>query len=316
MNKIKIIKFLFSAFLLLNLPAFAQVEDSLSSGEAPSKRPKYMENSELYVSDERVFIKKKKKQTVEIAGKIYKRSGERLNGAYVSIKEGKNGKVVAETFAGDNGYFKVVLPLDKHYFVSVSYGGFYTKNIDLSARVFDQGLYDRWSVKFNVEMIDTFALVKELPELQKPVAKIIYYGERYGFGYDENYTRKAHEEITKRVQEETIKLASGGNKEIEEKLINAEALKVKAEKAGALADIPAVEEKMSEFRNGVTDEIIFETRRTIKRTIIKDKSRNDVYQQVNYPWGGVFYFKNNQNITEASYSAELAPFKKPIPVSQ
>lgn len=274
------------------------ISSHIEIGDTTDVMPIERPQSPLFISDERVTVKKKKKKTVDIEGKVYTQDGNLLPGAYVAAFEGKKvkGKPTRETIVGANGKFKITLPLEKNYIVEVMYPGYYPKMVEFSAKTFDKGTEERWSAKFNFEMIDTLVGKDSLKSISKPVAKIIYYGNRYGFGYDDDYTNKAQEELRKE-----LALAKEGVVEVKKE-------PVKKEAVPPALDIPALESPVNKYPDGLTEEVIFETRRTIKRTVVKDtkNSLENVYQMVKYAWGGVFYFKNNQSITQNTYDTEIA----------
>ncbi|MBL0052543.1 MAG: hypothetical protein IPP29_14055 [Bacteroidetes bacterium] len=67
-----------------------------------------------------------------------------------------------------------------------------------------------------------------------------------------------------------------------------------------------------EYAEGITEEKIEETKLTTYKTIVKRKSSQEVYKKVVYNWGGVFYFKNDQSISELSYNLLINNAKKEL----
>jgi hypothetical protein len=70
-------------------------------------------------------------------------------------------------------------------------------------------------------------------------------------------------------------------------------------------DRPRQDPRASEFRQGVTEEIIENQNNstTIRRTVVEG-TEVDVYEKTFFSWGGVFYTKNGNNITEETWDAE------------
>jgi hypothetical protein len=63
---------------------------------------------------------------------------------------------------------------------------------------------------------------------------------------------------------------------------------------------------------GITQDTIVETNRTILRSIVKSNTVQATYLRVTYSYGGVFFFKNSQSITENSYNMELDAIRKTL----
>ncbi len=61
----------------------------------------------------------------------------------------------------------------------------------------------------------------------------------------------------------------------------------------------------SDYKEGVTEETVAETNRSIFRVVIKKDGATYNYQKIVYKWGGVFYFKNDNSITESTYVQDI-----------
>ena len=70
-----------------------------------------------------------------------------------------------------------------------------------------------------------------------------------------------------------------------------------------VAAIPKIRD--SDYKEGVTDETVNETNRVIYRTVVKKDGNAFNYQKIAYTWGGVFYFKNDNSITQILFEQEL-----------
>ena len=88
----------------------------------------------------------------------------------------------------------------------------------------------------------------------------------------------------------------------------------KGDKSQTTATKPAAIPKIidSDYKEGVTEETITETNRTIFRTVVKIDGATTNYQKIVYGWGGVFFFKNHMNMTETSYMQEIKHAKTSI----
>lgn len=73
--------------------------------------------------------------------------------------------------------------------------------------------------------------------------------------------------------------------------------------AKVVAAIPKIRD--SDYKEGVTDETVNETNRVIYRTVVKKDGNAFNYQKIAYTWGGVFYFKNDNSITQILFEQEL-----------
>ena len=74
------------------------------------------------------------------------------------------------------------------------------------------------------------------------------------------------------------------------------------------APIPKIRD--SDYREGVTDETINESNRIIYRTVVKKEGSTFNYQKIVYGWGGIFYFKNENSITEISFEQDIKNAKR------
>ena len=65
----------------------------------------------------------------------------------------------------------------------------------------------------------------------------------------------------------------------------------------------------SDYRDGITEETLTEATRVIYRTVVKKEGSTFNYQKIVYGWGGIFYFKNENSITEISFNQEISNAK-------
>jgi L-ribulose-5-phosphate 3-epimerase UlaE len=66
-----------------------------------------------------------------------------------------------------------------------------------------------------------------------------------------------------------------------------------------------------EYPEGMSDETITESNRTIYRTIVKLASKQEVYSKVVYSYG-VFYFKENTSISQSTYDTDLKRIRESL----
>jgi hypothetical protein len=72
--------------------------------------------------------------------------------------------------------------------------------------------------------------------------------------------------------------------------------------------VPKIRE--SDYQEGITDETVKESNRSIIRTVVKKDGVTFNYQKITYNWGGIFYFKNEQSITANLFDQELSIARK------
>ena len=95
--------------------------------------------------------------------------------------------------------------------------------------------------------------------------------------------------------------------EAKKKMLGKAPNKTEDKPAPVAASVPKIIE--SDYKEGVTDETIKENNRTIYRTVVKKDGSALNYQKVVYNWGGVFYFKNDNSMTELTFQQELKNFR-------
>ena len=72
--------------------------------------------------------------------------------------------------------------------------------------------------------------------------------------------------------------------------------------------VPKIRE--SDYQEGITDETVTESNRSIVRTVVKKEGVTYNYQKITYNWGGIFYFKNEQSITATLFDQEINNARK------
>ncbi|MCB0429886.1 MAG: hypothetical protein KDD54_07205, partial [Flavobacteriales bacterium] len=65
-------------------------------------------------------------------------------------------------------------------------------------------------------------------------------------------------------------------------------------------------EKNKDYPEGKTEELIEERTRTIKKVIISREGNVTIYKQINYQWGGIFFFKDDESISKDLFERETA----------
>lgn len=74
--------------------------------------------------------------------------------------------------------------------------------------------------------------------------------------------------------------------------------------------VPKIRE--SDYQEGITDETVKESNRSIVRTVVKKEGVTYNYQKITYNWGGIFYFKNEQPVTAILFDQELNNARKEL----
>jgi hypothetical protein len=75
-------------------------------------------------------------------------------------------------------------------------------------------------------------------------------------------------------------------------------------------EVPKVVE--SDYKDGVTEEKIPESNRTIERTVIKRFGEFNNYQKIIYNWGGIFYYRNESPMTATAFVSEINEAKQQL----
>jgi hypothetical protein len=61
----------------------------------------------------------------------------------------------------------------------------------------------------------------------------------------------------------------------------------------------------SDYKEGITEETVKESNRTIQRVVVKMDGSATNYQKIVYNWGGIFYFKNEGSITQSTFEQDI-----------
>ena len=95
--------------------------------------------------------------------------------------------------------------------------------------------------------------------------------------------------------------------EAEYKAKEAEQKKLQEEKQRTQEFISDIARKYPE---GVYQDVVFESNRSIERTIVNKNNVVDVYKKIKYNWGGVYYFKNEKAISYGMFQSETTVSNK------
>ncbi len=116
---------------------------------------------------------------------------------------------------------------------------------------------------------------------------------------DQSQVSLVEEEIEEVIEEEKAFI-----EEILDPIKKVEAVAVKKQEIQSTEELQT--ELAEEFPDGVTEEQFKEGNRTItRRIVVKDGSGNE-YRRVAHGWGGIFYFKNGDSISERAWNDETA----------
>jgi hypothetical protein len=84
----------------------------------------------------------------------------------------------------------------------------------------------------------------------------------------------------------------------------------KSAAAKSTTAVPKIRE--SDYQEGITDEKVNESNRSIVRTVVKKDGVTTNYQKITYNWGGIFYFKNEQSVTATLFDQEINIARKSL----
>ena len=79
------------------------------------------------------------------------------------------------------------------------------------------------------------------------------------------------------------------------------------------ADAPVPKIVSADYHEGVTEEKVTESNRTIYRVVVKKDGAVINYQKVVYSWGGVYFFRNEAPITQTKYDQDIKNAKASMP---
>jgi DNA repair exonuclease SbcCD ATPase subunit len=87
-----------------------------------------------------------------------------------------------------------------------------------------------------------------------------------------------------------------------------ESYREKLDKASTGEERKVIQKKIDELQmnypEGVYEELISESNRTIKRVIVNRENQVQIYKMVIYNWGGTFYFRDGVSITKTEFDKE------------
>ena len=80
-------------------------------------------------------------------------------------------------------------------------------------------------------------------------------------------------------------------------------------KKGARA-LRSLSDVARKYPEGVYNDVVFESNRTIERTIVNKNNVVNIYKKVKYNWGGIYYFKNEKAISYGLFQSEITNASK------
>lgn len=81
--------------------------------------------------------------------------------------------------------------------------------------------------------------------------------------------------------------------------------------AAPVVAVPVIRD--SDYKEGVTEQKIEDSKSTIYRVVVKKDGTVTNYQKVVYNWGGVFFYKNEKQISQTTYDQEIKQAKSSLP---
>lgn len=127
--------------------------------------------------------------TLPFSSKIEK-NGKKLQGAIITVTQG--GKQVIQTMTGDDGAFKIQIPANGDFLVTVTKPGHCTKKFTVSTRGVPEDKKQGDFKGFNIESISLFEPLPNIDYsvLNQPLVKVAYDATKDNFDYDEAYSNQ------------------------------------------------------------------------------------------------------------------------------
>ncbi|MCC6182968.1 MAG: hypothetical protein IT237_14155 [Bacteroidia bacterium] len=127
--------------------------------------------------------------TLPFSSRIEK-SGKKLQGAIITVTQG--GKQVIQTMTGDDGAFKIQIPANGDFLVTVTKPGHCTKKFTVSTRGVPEDKKQGDFKGFNIESISLFEPLPNIDYsvLNQPLVKVAYDATKDNFDYDEAYSNQ------------------------------------------------------------------------------------------------------------------------------
>lgn len=275
---------------------------------------------------------------VQFKGTIYNESNAVLNGALVQVTQ--NAFLFNAFTANQQGEYKINLPVDSEFDVTISKPGYVQKKYFVSTKSIPSEkintlpVYTADIVLFNLYEGVDYSL------FEQPINKYQYNPENNNMDYNEKYLKEMREAMrqVKKEEREAIKLAR--EKELADRKLAVQSkvgyiAQRKSNPASVKTKVPSsVEQKnentsailitksspsarvsaiLEKYPQGITEEFIDgQNVQIIQRVVVKDQEAW-VYQKKTFNWGGTACFRDNMPITLGIFEQETsAEYNTPI----
>ncbi len=268
---------------------------------------------------------------VQFKGTIYNESNAVLNGALVQITQ--NAFLFNAFTANQQGEYKINLPVDGEYDVTISKPGYVQKRYFVSTKGIPSDKVANLPVYTADVVLMNFYEGVDYSLFEQPINKYGYNPGNNNMDYDEKYLKEMREAMreVKKAEREAIKLAR--EKELADRKLNqqskvgyiaqrkATATAIKTEvsqpteqkaetaqpvlitKSSPSAKVAAL---LAKYPQGITEEFIEgQNVQIIQRIVVKDQDAW-IYQKKTFSWGGVACFRDNTPVTLGTFEQETS----------
>ncbi len=268
---------------------------------------------------------------VQFKGTIYNESNAVLNGALVQVTQ--NAFLFNAFTANQQGEYKINLPVDGEYDVTISKPGYVQKRYSVSTKgVTKEKLAGLPVYTADIVLLNFYEGV-DYSLFEQPINKYEYNPENNNMDYNEKYLKQMREAMreVKKEEREAIKLAR--EKELADRKIAVQSkvgyisqkksvpttvktevqqpVQQKNETTSAVlitksSPSARITELLARYPQGITEEFIEgQNVQIVQRIIVKDQEAW-VYQKKTFNWGGVACFRDNTPITPGIFEQETS----------
>lgn len=268
---------------------------------------------------------------VQFKGTVYNESNAVLNGALVQVTQ--NAFLFNAFTANQQGEYKINLPVDGEYDVTISKPGYVQKKYFVSTKGIPTEKIAGLPVYTADVVLMNFYEGVDYSLFEQPINKYGYNSGNNNMDYDEKYLKEMREAMreVKKAEREAIKLAR--EKELADRKLNQQSkvgyiaqrkatsspVKTQAQqpvehktevniaalitKTSPSARVSAI---LSKYPQGITEEFIEgQNVQIIQRVVVKDQEAW-VYQKKTFNWGGVACFRDNTPVTLGIFEQETS----------
>lgn len=268
---------------------------------------------------------------VQFKGTIYNESNAVLNGALVQITQ--NAFLFNAFTANQQGEYKINLPVDGEYDVTISKPGYVQKKYTVSTKGIPHEKITGLPIYTADVVLMSFYDGVDYSLFEQPINKYSYNPNNNNMDYDEKYLKEMREAMreVKKAEREAIKLAR--EKELADRKLAQQSkvgyiaqrkavstivkteiqqpVEQKAEaneavlitKSSPSAKVAAL---LAKYPQGISEEFIEgQNVQIIQRIVVKDQNAW-IYQKKTFTWGGVACFRDNTPVTLGTFEQETS----------